>query len=163
MPTLSYVHQLFSADTCQTYLGALRWKERPLQCPRCQSHVVGHWGTYHYRPGLHATGVMAVGAPLTTSPTPCSPRANGHCRIGFWLPFCCACRVSLGASPENEASISAPAIGGAGGCAMRLSPVGQPPRGCCGARPAGFYCHDGTEGRRPRRPSRQSTLYGLGE
>jgi Transposase zinc-ribbon domain len=38
MPALSYVHQLFSADTCQTYLRGLRWKERPLQCPRCQSH-----------------------------------------------------------------------------------------------------------------------------
>src|SRR5205807_3913482 len=30
---------------------ALRWKERPLQCPRCQSQDVDPWGTYHYRPG----------------------------------------------------------------------------------------------------------------
>ena len=26
MPALSYIHQLFSADTCQTYLRTLRWK-----------------------------------------------------------------------------------------------------------------------------------------
>ena len=52
MPILSYLHQLFSADTCNASLHTLRWKERPLHCPRCQSHDVGHWGAYHYRPGL---------------------------------------------------------------------------------------------------------------
>jgi transposase-like protein len=51
MPVFSYLHQLFSADTCHAYIHTLRWKERPLQCPRCQSHDVGPWGTYHYRPG----------------------------------------------------------------------------------------------------------------
>jgi transposase-like protein len=30
----------------------LRWKDRPLQCPRCQSHNVGPWGAYHDQPGL---------------------------------------------------------------------------------------------------------------
>jgi transposase-like protein len=52
MPVLRYVHQLFNVDQCQAYIHALRWKERPLQCPRCQSHNVGPWGTYHYQPGL---------------------------------------------------------------------------------------------------------------
>ena len=52
MPVLSYVHQLFNADQCQAYIHALRWKDRPLQCPRCQSHNVGPWGAYHYQPGL---------------------------------------------------------------------------------------------------------------
>ena len=51
MPILSYLHQLFNADTCNAYLHTLRWKERPLHCPRCQSHDVGPWGAYHYRPG----------------------------------------------------------------------------------------------------------------
>jgi hypothetical protein len=37
MPVLSYVHQLFNADQCQAYIHTLRWKDRPLQCPRCQS------------------------------------------------------------------------------------------------------------------------------
>jgi transposase-like protein len=52
MPVLSYVHQLFNADQCHAYIHTLRWKDRPLQCPRCQSHSVGPWGAYHYQPGL---------------------------------------------------------------------------------------------------------------
>jgi transposase-like protein len=52
MPMLSHLHQLFNADTCQAYLHMLRWKDRPLQCPRCHSHDLGPWGNYHYRPGL---------------------------------------------------------------------------------------------------------------
>jgi transposase-like protein len=51
MLTLSHIHQLFSLETCQTYIHALRWKDRLLQCPRCHSHDVDQWGTYHYRPG----------------------------------------------------------------------------------------------------------------
>jgi len=52
MPVLSYVHQLFNTDQCQTYIHTLRWNDRPLQCPRCQSLNVGSWGTYHAQPGL---------------------------------------------------------------------------------------------------------------
>jgi transposase-like protein len=52
MPTLSHVHQLFSAETCHAYLRALRWKDRPFQCPHCHSLEVGPWGIYHYRPGF---------------------------------------------------------------------------------------------------------------
>ena len=52
MAVLSHLHQLFHADTCDAYIHTLRWKDRPLQCPRCQSHNTGPWGTYHYRPGL---------------------------------------------------------------------------------------------------------------
>ena len=51
MPVLSHLHQLFNAEQCQAYIHTLRWKDRPLQCPRCQSHHIGRWGTYHYRPG----------------------------------------------------------------------------------------------------------------
>jgi transposase-like protein len=51
MPVLSYVHQLFNAEQCQVYIHTLRWKDRSLQCPRCQSHDIDPWGTYHYRPG----------------------------------------------------------------------------------------------------------------
>jgi transposase-like protein len=51
MPVLSYVHQLFDAEPCQTYIHTLRWTERPLQCPRCQSQDGDPWGTYHDRPG----------------------------------------------------------------------------------------------------------------
>ena len=51
-PTHQHLHHLFNAETCQSYIHTLRWKDRPLQCPRCQSHNVGPWGTYHYQPGL---------------------------------------------------------------------------------------------------------------
>ena len=46
MPVLSYVYELFNVDQCQTYIHTLRWKDRPLQCPRCQSQDVDPWGTY---------------------------------------------------------------------------------------------------------------------
>src|SRR5499425_2599995 len=51
MPVLSYIHELFNVDQCQDYIHTLRWKDRPLQCPRCQSQDIDPWGTYHYRPG----------------------------------------------------------------------------------------------------------------
>ena len=51
MPVLSYVHHLFHVHQCHAYLHTLRWQDRPLQCPRCQSQDVDPWGTYHYRPG----------------------------------------------------------------------------------------------------------------
>src|SRR5687768_14020347 len=51
MPIVSYLHQLFNAEQCQVYIHTLRWKDRPLQCPRCQSHHIGQWGMYHHRPG----------------------------------------------------------------------------------------------------------------
>ena len=41
MPVLSHLHQLFNAEHCQAYIHTLRWKDRPLHCPRCQSHDVG--------------------------------------------------------------------------------------------------------------------------
>jgi transposase-like protein len=52
MSIVSHLHQLFNAETCQSYIHTLRWKDRSLQCPRCQSCNVGPWGTYHYQPGL---------------------------------------------------------------------------------------------------------------
>ena len=47
MPVLSHLHHLFNADQCQAYIHTLRWKDRPLQCPRCQSQDVDPWGQYH--------------------------------------------------------------------------------------------------------------------
>jgi hypothetical protein len=51
MAVLSYWHQLFNAEQCQASIHTLRWKDRPLPCPRCQSHHLGRWGTYPYCPG----------------------------------------------------------------------------------------------------------------
>ena len=52
MSMVSHLHYLFNPATCQSYIHRLRWKDRPLQCPRCQSYHVGPWGAYHYQPGL---------------------------------------------------------------------------------------------------------------
>src|SRR5262245_45679022 len=51
MSIVSHLYNLFNAETCQSYIYALRWQDRPLPCPRCQSHHVGPWGTYHDQPG----------------------------------------------------------------------------------------------------------------
>ena len=51
MPVFAYVHHLFNVDQCHAYIHTLRWKDRPLQCPRCQSQDVAPWGHYHDRPG----------------------------------------------------------------------------------------------------------------
>jgi transposase-like protein len=61
MPTLSHVHQLFSVETCHAYIHALRWNDRPLQCPHCHSPEVGPWGAYHYRPGFTRDRCKACG------------------------------------------------------------------------------------------------------
>lgn len=50
MSILSHLHQLFNPKTCDKYIRALRWKDRPLECPHCQSEDVAPWGKYHYRP-----------------------------------------------------------------------------------------------------------------
>jgi transposase-like protein len=52
MSMVPHLHHLFHPETCQSYIHMLRWKDRPLQCPRCQSHNVGPWGAYHYQPRL---------------------------------------------------------------------------------------------------------------
>ena len=51
MPVLAHLHQLFNAHQCDAYIHTLRWKNRPLQCPRCHSQEIDQWGNYHYRPG----------------------------------------------------------------------------------------------------------------
>jgi hypothetical protein len=33
MSIVSHLHQLFNTETCHSYIHALRWKDRPLQCP----------------------------------------------------------------------------------------------------------------------------------
>jgi hypothetical protein len=66
----SHLHHLFNAETCQAYIHALRWKDRPLQCPRCQSHHVGPWGTSHDQPGLQPLSRAGLQAHL--------PCPHGH-------------------------------------------------------------------------------------
>lgn len=52
MAMVSHLHHLFNLETCQASIHTLRWKGRPLQCPRCQSLHVGPWGIDHAPPGL---------------------------------------------------------------------------------------------------------------
>jgi transposase-like protein len=52
MSMVSHLPHLFSPETCQSYIHTLRWQDRPLHCPRCQSHNVSPWGASHYQPGL---------------------------------------------------------------------------------------------------------------
>ena len=59
MSVLSYVHHLFSVDQCHAYIHTLRWQDRSLQCPRCQSQDIDPWGNYHYRPGCKRYQNMA--------------------------------------------------------------------------------------------------------
>ena len=93
MPVYSHLHQLFNVNTCHAYIHTLRWKDRPLQCPRCQSQDVGLWAITTIGQGSNVTGATAVDAPSTTSPTHCSPRANDLSSTGSSPPSCCASRV----------------------------------------------------------------------
>src|SRR5262245_31926596 len=93
MSVLSYIHQLLNVDQCQAYIHTLRWKDRPLQCPRCQSHHVGPWGTYHYQPGLNryrCKDCMRTFNDLTGTMLHQSKRAPSHWILGTFL-LCLGC------------------------------------------------------------------------
>jgi transposase-like protein len=93
MPMLSSVHQLFSAEQCQAYIRTLRWKDRPLQCPRCYTHDVGSWGTYHYRPGCKrywCHGCRRTFNDLTNTLLAQSKQSLGHWILATFL-LCLSC------------------------------------------------------------------------
>jgi hypothetical protein len=73
--------------------------------------------------GVNATGATAASAPSTISRTPCSIKASGRSRTGFWPPFCSVWRARLAASPERWVCICVRAIVGAGGSAMPRCPM----------------------------------------
>jgi hypothetical protein len=123
MLTLTHLHQLFSIETCQTYLHALRWKDRPLQCPRCYSHDVDPWGNFHYRPGCNRSWCNGCKRTFNDLTNTCCTRASGRCHTGFWPPFSSVSPARLGALPGRWVSMSAPALGGAGGCGMPPYPM----------------------------------------
>jgi len=83
MPVLSYVHQLCKAEQCQAYIPTLRWKERPLQWPRGQSHDVEPWGPDPDRPGCQrdwGNSCQRTFKDLTTTLLPQSKRA-----LPYWI------------------------------------------------------------------------------
>ena len=93
MSTLSHVHQLFHAETCHAYLHALRWQDRPVQCPHCHSPEVRPWGTYHYRPGFkrnRCTGCRRTFNDLTKTLLSHSKRSFAHWIFATFL-LCLPC------------------------------------------------------------------------
>jgi transposase-like protein len=96
MPVLSYVHDLFNVDQCHASIHTLRWKARPLQCPRCQSQEVDPWGNYHYRPGCKRSwchGCKRTFNDLTDTLLPQSKRSRPYWILApFLLCLSCASR-----------------------------------------------------------------------
>jgi transposase-like protein len=93
MPVLSHLYQLFHAETCVAYIHTLRWKGRPLQCPRCHSHNIRPWGTYHYRPGLkryHCKGCRRTFNDLTQTLLGQSKQSLAHWTLATFL-LCLSC------------------------------------------------------------------------
>jgi transposase-like protein len=93
MLVLSYIYQLFSAEQYHAYMHTLRWKDRPLHCPRYHSHNVGPWGTYHYRPGLHrywSHGCRRTFNDLTHTVLAQTKRPLSHWILATFL-LCLAC------------------------------------------------------------------------
>ena len=125
MSIVSHLHHLFNPETCQSYIHRLRWKDRPLQCPRCQSHNVGPWGASTTSPDCHATAVKSgtASAPSMTSRERSWMAASALSCIGFLRRFSCACRVPLAAWPKNWGGICGRANAGVGGCAMPPCPT----------------------------------------
>jgi transposase-like protein len=73
----------------------LRWKDRPLQCPRCQSLNVGPWGTYHHQSGLQRyrckeTGCQRTFNDLTGTLLDGSKRSPAHWILATFL-LCLSC------------------------------------------------------------------------
>jgi transposase-like protein len=93
MPIRSYLHQLFSAEQCHAYLHRLRWTDRPLHCPRCQSQDVRPWGNYHYRPGIKrywCDGCWRTFNDMTNTLFDQSKRAFSHWILATFL-LCLSC------------------------------------------------------------------------
>ena len=99
MLTLSHLHQLFSVETCHTYIHALRWKDRPLQCARYHSHDVDPWGHYHYRPGCKRSwcnGCKRTFNDLTHTLLHQSKRSLPYWLLAtfLWCPSCSSRRIA---------------------------------------------------------------------
>ena len=93
MPVLSHLHHLFNAEQCQASIHTLRWQDRSLHCPRCQSQDVDPWGTYHYRPGCkryRCNGCKRTFNDLTNTLLHQSKRSLSHWILATFL-LCLAC------------------------------------------------------------------------
>src|SRR3954471_10433963 len=107
MPTLSYVHHLFSLEQCQAYIHTLRWQDRPLQCPRCQSHNVGPWGTYHAQPGLKRYRCKEKGCKRTFNDLTGTLLDGSKRSLAHWIlaTFLLESREMLGIMPQQASPL----------------------------------------------------------
>ena len=110
MPVLSYLHQLFNVDQCQAYIHTLRWKDRPLQCPRCESHHIGQWGTYQYRPGCKRYWCHRVAIGRALQPFPRSKRSrrvspHSAFQLGHTTLIGRTCRYRPWSAPAGYAAV----------------------------------------------------------
>ena len=125
---LSHVGALIRPPTFQrrpvsAYIHTLRWKDRPLQCPRCQSQDVDSWGQYHYRPGgkrSWCNGCKRTFNDLTETLLHRSKRPLSYWILATFL-LCLSCAARRIA--REWVSIPGPGIAGAGGCVRRPCPT----------------------------------------
>ena len=125
MPVLSYIHQLFDAEHCQTsdpYAPVEKSAHSNVPGARARTSIPG---MYHYRPGCTrywCNGCQRTFNDLTD--TLLAPEQAVGAPTGCWPPFCCACRFCCGDGlPESWGSIAGPAIAGAGGYAIVPCPT----------------------------------------
>jgi hypothetical protein len=125
MAMVSHLHHFFNADTCQSSIHTLRWNDRPLQCPRCQSLTVGPWGAYPAQPGLQRDRCTEQGCKRTCNDLTGTLLDGSKRSVMYWMlaSFCCACHVPLDALPARWGYIFGQAIAGVGGGAMRPCPM----------------------------------------
>ena len=123
MAMVSHLHHLFDPEMCQASSHTLRWKDRPLQCPRCQSHNVGPWGTYHYQPGLQryrCQGCRRTFNDLTATLLRQSTRPLAYWILATFL-LCLAC--SFRRIAREVGIYVRTSYPGAGGSVMPRSPM----------------------------------------
>ena len=90
----TYTRKLFNANTCHAYLHTLRWKDRPLQCPRCQSQDIDPWGNVPLPARVHkcyeCNGCKRTFNDLTNTLMHQNQRSLPH-RLLATLLLCLAC------------------------------------------------------------------------
>ena len=125
MSMVSHLHHLFNPETCQAYIHRLRWKDRPLQCPRCQSHHVGPWGAYHYQPGLQRYRCKEQACKRTFNDLTGTLLDGSKRSLMYWIlaTFLLCLSFSSRRMARELGGMTVRAIVGAGGCAIQPSPT----------------------------------------
>ena len=118
----SHLHQLFkrrSVSILHPYVAG--GKNGPLQCPRCQGHNVGPWGTYHYQPGLKRYRCKELVWEPTFNDLTETLLDQCECSVMHWMlaTFLLCLSVFLSPIAREVGARGGRAIAGVGGCATR--------------------------------------------